>query len=259
MIAVNRKDGRQKAAAAWLQANGCCVVSPSEKVPADVLVVQMPFCPSMEELEFLLRTVKPGGMILAGMPSDSAIDRITGQGYRLEDYAQREEFVMLNAVPTAEACLKIIMASRKKTIWNSNVLITGFGRIGKLLARHCVELGAKVTVAARNAGQRAEAQAWGCKTIAITQLCYAVKTSDIIINTVPSLLFGQEVLQNIDKQCFMIDLASTPGGFDFETAEKMGLQLEWARGLPPIHTPDTAGEILGQTIHQILLESGEII
>lgn len=257
VIAVNKSDGRQKAAAAWLQKNGFSVISAGTSAQADVLMVQMPFCPSIEELECLVSSLKAGGLVLAGMPSESASEWIFRHGYYLQDYARCEDFVMLNAVPTAEACLNIMMTLRKKTIWKSKILITGFGRIAKLVARHCKELGAEVTVAARSAAQRAEAEAWGCDAIPLQQLEQAVQVAEVIVNTAPALVFSQKILKQVSEQCLLIDLASSPGGFDFEAAERLGLQLEWARGLPPKHTPDTAGEILGKTIKQILLERGE--
>ena len=253
-IAVSRQDGRQKAAAAALEQAGYQVIRPQPEICADVLVLPMPFQPSQEELKQLVKCIKPNGIVLAGMPSKSAIDAFEQRQVEVQDYAKCEELTLLNAIPTAEACLQILMNLRKKTIWNSKVLITGFGRIAKLLARDCMTLGAKVSIAARNPAQRAEAAAWGCDTLPLKDLKETVSLMDIAINTVPFLLFDAEVLMEMNPRCVLIDLASSPGGVDFEQAEKLGIYTEWARGLPPKYAPETAGEILAQTVQTILQE-----
>ncbi len=259
IIAVSRQDGRQKAAATALEQAGYQVIRPQPEICADVLLLPMPFQPSQEELKQLVRCIKPRGLALADMPSKSAIDAFAERQVEMKDYAQWEPLVLLNAIPTAEGCLQILMNLRTRTIWNSKLLITGFGRIAKLLTRDCMALGARVTVAARNPAQRAEAAAWGVETISLMQLKGEAAAFDIAINTVPSLLFTQEILQQMKPNCFLVDLASSPGGVDFEQAEKLGIHTEWARGLPPKYAPETAGEILAQTVQTILQErEGEI-
>lgn len=253
-IAVSRQDGRQKAAAAALEQAGYRVVRPQSEICADVLLLPMPFQPSQEELNQLIKCVKPNGMVLAGMPSKSAVDSFEQRQIEVQDYAKCEELTLLNAIPTAEGCLQILMNLRTKTIWNSRILITGFGRIAKLLARDCMTLGAKVSIAARNPAQRAEAAAWGCDTLSLKNLKEKVLETDIAINTVPFLLFDAEVLTEMNVDCLLIDLASSPGGVDFEQAEHLGIRTEWARGLPPKYAPETAGEILAQTVQTILQE-----
>ena len=52
----------------------------------------------------------------------------------------------------------------------------------------------------------------------------------------------------------IVDLASKPGGVDFEAARKMGIKVIWALSLPGKVAPDTAGDIIGKTIINILDE-----
>lgn len=56
----------------------------------------------------------------------------------------------------------------------------------------------------------------------------------------------------------IIDLASAPGGVDFDAAQAMGLQAKLASGLPGRCAPDTAGELIAQTILTILHEQGRV-
>ena len=59
-----------------------------------------------------------------------------------------------------------------------------------------------------------------------------VSDFDIIFNTAPYKIFSETVLNEVGKDCLIIDLASKPGGIDFEYADKIGVKYIWALGLP---------------------------
>ena len=69
------------------------------------------------------------------------------------DYFLRPELESLNAVPTAEGCLELLLRLRQRTIWESDFLVLGYGRVGRAVARRLGLLGGRVTVAARSAEQ----------------------------------------------------------------------------------------------------------
>jgi len=58
----------------------------------------------------------------------------------------------------------------------------------------------------------------------------------------------------LDKKTYIIDLASTPGGVDFEAAKKMKLKVHQALGLPGKIFPENAGEIVKKIIYEIIKE-----
>lgn len=62
---------------------------------------------------------------------------------------KREELAVLNTIATAEGAIEIAIANTNKILHGSNVLVLGFGRIGKVLARKLAGLSTKVTCAAR--------------------------------------------------------------------------------------------------------------
>ena len=69
---------------------------------------------------------------------------------------------------------------------------------------------------------------------------------DLIFNTIPKLIIDADMLSKIGKRTLVIDLASVPGGVDFEAARKMGVKVIWALSLPGKVAPDTAGDIIAQ-------------
>lgn len=96
------------------------------------------------------------------------------------------------------------------------MLILGFGRIGKVLARKLAGLSAKVTCAARKDEDLAWIRAYGHMETNINAIGENLSEFDIIINTVPHLVLTEERLQYVKKDCLLVDLASNPGGIDKE-------------------------------------------
>ena len=150
------------------------------------------------------------------------------------DFMQKEEFAILNAIPTAEATIEIILKNTKKILQNSHCLIMGFGRIGKVLADKLKSLSAKVTCIITNQVEKAWAQVYGYETTTIENIqnnCTKLKQYDIIINTIPKIIFNEE-LKEFRKETLVIDLASKPYGIDRKIAEQEKLNFIEALGLP---------------------------
>lgn len=171
----------------------------------------------------------------------------------LYDYAAKEEFAILNALPTAEGALEVAMKQFEGTVAGSRCLITGYGRIGKVLAEMLKNHKADVTVSARKSSDMAFAQAFGYKKLNTNKLS-CIRNFDLVFNTVPSLIFDRELLENTDKNTIIIDLASLPGGVDFEAAQKLGIDAVRALALPGKCAPKTAGEIIRTTVFNIIEE-----
>lgn len=150
------------------------------------------------------------------------------------DFMQKEEFAILNAIPTAEATIEIILKNTKKILQNSNCLIMGFGRIGKVLTYKLKGLSAKVTCMITSEVEKAWAIAYGYTTITIKNIqnnCTKLKQYDIIINTIPKIIFKEE-LKEIKKETLVIDLASKPYGIDRKIVEQEKVNFIEALGLP---------------------------
>lgn len=189
--------------------------------------------------------------------TNSRLLRKTGDYSRSEiyDYLDREELAVLNAVPTAEGAIEIAMHNFKSTINSSNCLVAGYGRIGKILSRLLAALGANVTVSARKLNDLTWIRLNGHNPINTADIPISGRY-DIIFNTVPTMIFDKDTLSKVAKNALVIDLASAPGGVDFIAAEKLGINAIQALSLPGKVAPITAGEIIKNTIVNII-EEGE--
>ena len=172
----------------------------------------------------------------------------------LYDYSEREEFAVNNAVPTAEGAIELAMREYAGTINGSKCLIAGFGRIGKVLSKMLAGLGAKVTISARKSEDFAWVKASGYDGISTSNLSATERNFDIIFNTIPHLIFDKKTLKKTAQNAIIIDLASMPGGVDFDAAKELKIKTIHALALPGKVAPKTAGEIIKNTIYNIIKE-----
>ena len=71
---------------------------------------------------------------------------------------------------------------------------------------------------------------------------------------IPALIFTRKVLSRIPSGSLIIDLASAPGGVDREAADKLDIKVIQALSLPGKVAPKAAGEIIKETIYNIMEE-----
>ncbi len=171
------------------------------------------------------------------------------------DYSLREEFAIMNALLTAEGAIEIAMREFEGVISHSRCLVCGYGRIGKILSEKLCALNADVTVSARKQEDLAFISTKNCTAVKTENLC-ELSPFDIIFNTVPALVFDKKVLSHIAKDALLIDLASIPGGVDFECASRLSISTIHALSLPGKAAPKTAGQIIKNTITNMLEEDG---
>ena len=190
--------------------------------------VNAPFCRNNIPLTSLAPLLKCDGIIFGGKIDPSTMKIFNKCGIKTVDYFEREELNVLNAVPTAEGAVQIAMEEMASTIYGQKVLITGFGRISKVLIKILNGLGADITVTARKYSDLSWAEIYGCKTVHTSALENIIGEYDLIFNTVPAVILNEKCLNQIKNDALIIDLASKPGGVDFDTAGKLGLKVVWA-------------------------------
>lgn len=256
VFAVLGADARQRAAADHLRRQGWQVVGRERLNAADVILLPMPLSGESEELVRLLAGAKPGAQAFGGRVGPAARQAAAQAGIPLRDYLEREELAVLNAVPTAEGCIALLLQNRTRTLWNSPVLVLGYGRCGAALAVRLAALGAKVTVAARSPGQRAQAESQALTACGLEGLAQLLPGFETVVNTIPAPVLDRRTLAALAAGSLVIDLASLPGGVDLEAAEALGVRAIRALSLPARCAPVTAGEFVADTVLAMLREEG---
>ncbi len=232
-----------------------CVILPLP-ISTDGVNVNAPFSRIPIPLETVVQSMRENQLLLGGQIGESFRRDLSLRGLTAGDYFAREELAVLNAVPTAEGAIQLAMEELPITLSGARCLITGYGRIGRVLARLLRALDATVTVAARSCSDLAWAAAQGCHTVELSRLS-GRSGFDVIFNTVPHKIFTRELLETLDSGTLIIDLASRPGGVDFNAAAQLRLKTIWALSLPGRVAPKSAGLIIKQTILNMIKEESE--
>ena len=192
-------------------------------------------------------------IIVTGSLAPRWLKAASGLGLKVIEYAEDDALAILNSVPTAEGALQLAMEELPITVHGSTVLVVGFGRVAVTVARLFKAVGARVLVAARREAALARAKEMSCETLSFDSLADTAGKVDLIINTVPDLVIDELVLKNISLTTLIIDLASAPGGVDFETAKALKIKAILAPALPGKVAPKTAGMILAEAIPRLLI------
>lgn len=222
-------------------------------VTADGIHVRMDYSEESIVLDDAFAALMRGKEVFGGMMGKLYQTSEIWATVNTYDYYTREEFAIRNAVPTAEGAIGIAMQEFPGTVNGSRCLVVGFGRVGKMLAWMLHGIGAKVTASARRQSDIAWIESYGYESVLTEQVCEG-ESYDVIFNTVPAVIFNRRILSRMKGKPLLIDLASPPGGVDFATAEKIGIKTIHALSLPGKVAPKAAGEIMKNTIYNILEE-----
>lgn len=172
------------------------------------------------------------------------------------DLLEREEMAVLNAIPTAEGAIQIAMEEMPITLHDCNAMILGFGRIGKILAKMLTGLGTNVYIEARKYSDIAWIKSYSYKPVFLNELGSFISQMDVIFNTIPHVVLNSDLLNKLKNDALIIDLASKPGGVDFESAKRIGVKAIWALSLPGKVAPVTAAKFIKETVNNIIGELG---
>ncbi len=169
------------------------------------------------------------------------------------DYTKSETFAISNAYLTAEGALALAIKESKLSLINSEIMIIGFGRIGKALQNYLKAFTSDIKVCVRRPEAAANVRALCCESLSFEDLKNK-NGCDFIFNTVPHPVMNENELSSVKKDALIIDLASFPGGVDRHIAESKGIRVIFARGLPSLYSPKTAGLVVGKTVCEMIRE-----
>ncbi len=200
-----------------------------------------------------------GKRIFGGQIKKELADRAADFETALIDYYDDEILQVENALPSAEGAIFLAMQHLPTVLFGTKVAVTGFGRIGELLARRLLALGANVTVYARREEilKRAEQASLIAHKIDEGHLAEIDPETRILFNTVPEILFHKTLLSTFPKQCLYMELASAPGGMDICAAKEYGIRSIWGGGLPGKYAPESAGISLAAAILRAMREDSD--
>lgn len=247
-----------------------------KKYPYDIVISSMPltkdnknvYTPLSDKKVGLeeLKEISAGKILIAGkIPSDfdefqdkniilnnseSSNNQKIQSRIKCFDILKDEVTTILNTIPTAEGAIQIAMEETDYTLSEMKALVIGFGRVGKTLANILSKMGLDVYCEARKDTDLAWIKAYGYKPMPLEKMKNNLCKMDIIFNTVPFQILDKSTLILLNRNTLIIDLASAPGGVDYEVAKKLGIKAILASALPGKVAPNTAAEYLKDFVYK---------
>ena len=227
-----------------------CIIGP---IPftKDNTNVNMPYCEKNVAIYDCVKNIEKMTLLTGQIPKE--IEEMAGKDIKIVDLMKNEELTIFNTIATAEGTIQVLMENTDKILQGMKVLVLGFGRVAKVVARKLEGLQMDLTCAARRSSDLAWIETYGYLSENIYDLKELSKY-DVIINTVPSLIIGENQLEKVKKDVIIIELASYPGGIDFEKAKERNIKVISAMGLPGKVAPESSALYVKRAVSNILKE-----
>lgn len=187
--------------------------------------------------------------LMAGVITKEVRDLALKYNIKVFDFFEEEAVAVLNAIPTAEGAIQIAIQESEKTLFNSNCLVLGYGRCGKILSNMLKGIGALVSSSYRTKEEFSYIKSYGLNPINLIDLEKYISNFDFIFNTIPSCILNKSILNNVNKNSIIIDLAQAPGGVDYKYSRHLNLKALYCPGLPARVAPFNSAEILKDCIY----------
>ena len=173
-------------------------------------------------------------------------------GINYVDIMQEEELVIKNTIPTAEGAIYTAMGMTDCTLASVKILILGFGRVGKTLAKMLSSINSNIYCEARKETDIAFIECMGYNKVKLAELNERLGEFDIVFNTIPTVILDVDRLKLLKEDAIVIDLASAPGGIDYNAAKELNVNVNWALALPAKVAPKTAAIYVKETLDKLM-------
>lgn len=192
----------------------------------------------------LYSMIKPDQLLFAGAFSKSNISLADENTVSIIDMMKCEEVAIMNSVATAEGAICEAIQKSNINLQEANSLILGFGRCGQILAKKVKALDSNLYVSVRKKEVLSSALAYGYQGFLLDELEYYIEGFDFIFNTIPSIILTKELLCKTKEEVTIIDIASSPGGVDYNFAKAHSYNAHLCLALPGKLSPKSSAQIL---------------
>ena len=203
-------------------------------------------------IEDFLSHLRPGMKIYGGMVPAEISEYCKNNGIVCRDYMKNEELTSKNAVLTAKGIIKEAEEAGA-VICKSKCLVIGFGHCGKALAEYLKKENADVDVMVRRSIMYKSVEEEGYTPLYMFNMSDDIKLSGMnkysyVFNTVPALVLDEKAIKTLSSNVMIFDIASKPGGTDFDYCKKHDIYTLLSLGIPGRHYPKEAGFIIADVI-----------
>lgn len=171
-------------------------------------------------------------VVVGGVLPQSVISYGKEKKIKVYDYMKDSQLIAHNAVSTAEGAVAEAVMNQDCNIYGNKSIVIGYGNCGKEIVKLLSAMGSQVTVAVRREKVMREILAAGLNGVLIERLSEVLAEYPYIFNTVPAMIFPESLLNCITPGSCLIDIASNPGGVDYDAARRLGVTARLSLGIP---------------------------
>lgn len=201
--------------------------------------------------ENVLKSLKKNCFVLTLIHNDYLQELSQNYQFYYKALLDKESFVEKNSIITAEGLLSHLIVHRRYPIYQSRIMILGFGHCAKPIIEYLKAMKAKIYVAVRNATYQEEIENMGCQYVNIKDI--QLNHIDILINTIPDIVIEKEHLDQAKKDIMIVDIASYPYGVDHHYALSIGLNSQILPSIPSKYAYGFAGKMIADEIERMFV------
>lgn len=208
--------------------------------------INAPLSNTSVTFSIILQYAEKNAVVFAGGTCEKLEMLCRENNFSLVNYFASERLALKNAALTAEAAACLLSQNGDEALLGAKILVTGYGRIAKFLAKYLKTFGGEVTIAARNPAVRAAAELEGYSAVDINGVSGSF---DYCANTVPAHVLPDTFF---GKTGTYMELATLDGEREKRLCSENGKKYIAAGGLPGKHFPKTAGKFIAEEITQLI-------
>jgi dipicolinate synthase subunit A len=216
--------------------------------------IRMPYSDAKLALTTLCPQFNPDACVILGGVDLCTQSLLESCGLTHVDLLTDEPYTARNAFLTSQAAVMLAGTKSMKALSDCNILICGFGNIGKTLAGLLKGFHSRVTVSARKDRDLEWIGILGYHAVETSEVHTIIHEQDIVFNTIPARVIGQNELAKAKKGVLMMELASKPYGIDFDAASSLGLNTVIEPGLPGRCFPVSAAAAVTDAFQRIAVK-----
>ncbi|MCD7809842.1 MAG: hypothetical protein LUH02_10910 [Erysipelotrichaceae bacterium] len=161
-----------------------------------------------------------------------------------------DSFLKQNSILTAEGVVSYLISHRRYPLFDSQILVTGYGHCGQALIDLLRGFQCHLSVSVRNSQLKSEIESLGCQYIPIENI--DLSYIDILINTIPSVIIEEDLLKTANKNIMIVDIASFPYGIDHHKALALNLNSQILPSIPCRYAYGYASKMICDILEGVL-------
>lgn len=202
-------------------------------------------------IHLVLESLHSGQSFFSGCIPQILWDSLKKKGICVYDLMENYSLSYFNSIATAEGAICEAIKQSPINLHGSNCAILGFGKCGYTLCQSLKGLSCHTFVVARREESLAQASILAHQVGTMEEFNLHCQNFDFIFNTIPAQILTATILSKLKPTVTIIDIASSPGGVDFDTAKSLGLKACLCPGLPGIYAPVSSAMALKKIITAI--------